>query len=688
MANFFKELQEKKSKLVALANKACEFGWIEESRKNSIIEKLDSDILTIGVIGQMKCGKSTFLNSFVFENSILPAATTPMTSALSVITYGEKERVVAEFYSDNEWEEQKRQAARSLEDEGNIIEESKIKAAKELVSKSNKLGDSLPQYLGKTKEDSLENLIEYVGADGKYVSIVKSVKIYYPKDYLKGVEIVDTPGFNDPIVSREERTKKFLEKADIVLMMIYAGRPFDATDRDILFENVRQYGIGKVLVGINKYDIPYCCELNPEDENQIKDYVKSQIRKACRDYNDNTMVEILNEVEPIPLSAEMALLSVLPMTKINESEDYNFAWKRYCSNFGIGTQREMREWSHLDNLVSAVKEMVDNEKNKILFAKPLNAIIEAGNNTKYNIDKELNLINHKIELLLMSDSDVDEREENLSKANKRLTKKINILGDELDAEFKHLVRKGTNELEDIVDSTCNKMIQIVQNDWKKVKSIDSIMPRLEAEDQKLKTRALKRASERLAEEGKRKIKPVLLEFFNEVEDLIMRYLPEFDSRDFIKEIQSKIELEMENTDLFSYDSDEDDKSGLADLICKYFSIVPKILGVKKIENFIEHGDNVAKIEGQINSIANEFDPVPYLENSFHRKDEVIAFIKKATITDLIEPLQEQIQEISSKKNNKEKELKKFEYRRLELEAAKHKIAEQIEQIKQLKENIL
>ena len=62
--------------------------------------------------------------------------------------------------------------------------------------------------------------------------------IYYPKEYLKGVNIVDTPGFNDPIVSREERTKSFLKKADVVLLMLYAGRPFDATDKGILFKNV------------------------------------------------------------------------------------------------------------------------------------------------------------------------------------------------------------------------------------------------------------------------------------------------------------------------------------------------------------------------------------------------------------------------------------------------------------------
>ena len=279
--NLFEELQAKKQQLIAFATKAEEYGWIPETKEEAtnkgiisleeIKEKTEKDTLTIGVIGQMKCGKSTFLNSFVFKDDVLPAATTPMTAALSVITYGEKEHIVAEFYTADEWAEQKMQALREESEATDTLDVSKIKAAKELVSKANKLGTSLDSYLGKTKEDSFDQLIEYVGAEGKYVSITKSVTIYYPNECLKGVEVVDTPGFNDPIVSREERTKAFLAKADVVIMMLYAGRPFDATDRDIIFKNVRQCGIGKVLVGINKYDIPYCSETNPEDENQIKE---------------------------------------------------------------------------------------------------------------------------------------------------------------------------------------------------------------------------------------------------------------------------------------------------------------------------------------------------------------------------------------------------------------------------------
>lgn len=691
--NLFEELQVRKSKLIELANKAAEFGWIPQKKSSGgqsniislqeIKEKLEKDTLTIGVIGQMKCGKSTFLNSFVFEDSILPSATTPMTAALSVITYGETEHIVAEFYTKDEWEEQKMQASRDVNDAANNLDESKIKAAKELVSKAAKLGTSLNGYLGKTQDDTFDNLIEYVGADGKFVSITKSVTIYYPNEYLKGVEVVDTPGFNDPIVSREERTKEFLKKADVVIMMLYAGRPFDATDRDIIFKNVRQCGIGKVLVGINKYDIPYCSETNPEDENQIKEYVKSEIRKACRECNDNTLVEILNDVEPIPLSAEMALLSELPFSKISTS-DPNDPWNRYTRGFGISTQKEMYEWSHLEDFVDAVRNLIENEKSKILFAKPLNAIMAAGDKKKADTDSELNLINSKIELLLMPDSEIDEKEENLAKANKRLTKKINSLGEDLDVEIQNIVRKGKNELEDTVDTTCKRMKDIIHNEWSRLKNFKSIQPRLNSELQTLVTRKLKRATENLADEGKKKIKRNIGDFFADAQDLLMRYLPDFDSKEFVKSTQNKIQMDLDSTELFSFDSDSDEPDyGFGSIVWGFLNGASwGMLGLA--DNILSHDTNVAEVENFINSISNDFDPKPYLETAFASKDTVIDFVKTTFITELIEPLQEQIKEIRDQKENKEKELSDAKRRRDELESAKAVIAQQISNISEIK----
>ena len=698
--NIFEELHDKKSNLIALAQKAVDFGWIPKNKvslganTNSIIsfeeikEKLNKDTLTIGVIGQMKCGKSTFLNAFVFEDDVLPAATTPMTAALSVITYGEKERVVAEFYSPDEWAEQKMQASRDENDHENALDLSKIKAAKELVLKSSKLGSQLNSFLGKTQEDKFENLIEYVGADGKYVSITKSVTIYYPKEYLKGVEIVDTPGFNDPIVSREERTKGFLKKADVVVMMLYAGRPFDATDRDIIFKNVSQCGIGKVLIGINKYDIPFCDINHPESADQIKEYVKDEIRKACRECGDETLNEILKETEPIPLSAEMALLSMLPMSKISSSEALHHAWDRHCKGFGISSQNEMRANSHLDDLVAAVKEMVSTEKDKILFTKPLNAILAAGNKKLSDTSTELSLTKDRIELLSLPDTDLEEKESHLEKANKRLTKKINQLGDDVELELQQLVRKGKNELEDLVDQTCQRMRSIVQNEWKRYKSYKSIEPRIDSELDNLITRKLKRATENIATDGKRKIERCIGDFFVDAEDLLMKHVPEFDSRDFVNSLKARIEMDIEDEGLFKVNSNtDDDDYGFWNGVNDFLNGATFGLW-KPISNALTHNDDVQSVEKWINSISSSFDPSPYLESAISRKDIIIEMVKRSFIDDLIEKLQDQIKEVRTKLLDRESELKKENEHKTELESLQKNLTIQLGEINEMKAKLI
>ena len=658
--NLFEEFQNKKNKLKSLALKAKDFGWIDENRCKELIDKLEKDILTIGVIGQMKCGKSTFLNSFVFEDSVLPAATTPMTAALSVITYGEQKKVVAEFYTNDEWEEQKAQAARSLDDvAGDTMAESKIKAAKELVSKASRLGSNLRDYLGKTKEDSFDNIIEYVGADGKYVSITKSVKIYYPKEYLKGVEIVDTPGFNDPIVSREERTKEFLKKADVVLMMLYAGRPFDATDRDIIFKNVSQCGIGKVLIGINKYDIPYCSDVNPEDEEQIKDYVKAEIAKACRESNDNTLSDILSEAEPIPLSAEMALLSELPMSKVNSEEALSFAWNRHCSNFGIGSQPEMRKWSHIDNLVNAIRNLIDKEKSQILFAKPLNAIYAAGGKLKMDNENALNQKKAEITMLQSPDDDLEEREYKLSKACRRLEKKLGFLEDSLNDDVRTLVNNGEDILEDLVDSACNKMENVVETDFGRFTKVESLQPKFDKIYSNLVKRDIKRKMKNLQDEGRRQFLSSIQDFFTDAEDILLKYLPDIDTGDFIKDLQGKIKLDLDNVSLFSKDGEDVSDVGWLDIIGDILGNFFNSLGfslITAIGRAYAHNSTKIDLLNDINNMRDSFDCGDLLQGAFANKDKVINTIRQELIEGMLNPLQEKVEEIRNDKANKETKL--------------------------------
>ena len=683
MANMFEALQSKKTELVFRVKKAKEFGWIDENRCKEILGKIDNDVLTIGVIGQMKCGKSTFLNSFVFEDDILPSATTPMTAALSVITYGEKKRIVAEFYNEDEWAEMKAQASRDLSEvAGNTLLEAKIKAAKELVAKSSALGSNLSEYLKKGKqEDSFENLIEYVGADGKFVSITKSVSIYYPKEYLKGVEIVDTPGFNDPIVSREERTNAFLKKADVVLMMLYAGRPFDATDRDIIFKNVRQCGVGKVLIGINKYDIPY---EKGETEKEIQDYVREELEKACRACNDNLLVEVLENVTPIPISASMALLSEIPMGRISSFEQYSFDWKRYCDIFEISSQPEMRRKSRIDDLFDAVKLMVEKEKDEILFKKPINAIMAAGRKIKEETDNLLRETELRVENLKKPDDELEESRDRLSRANRRLEKKINGLDDDLNGAFKSLVQKGKNELEDIVDASCNRLESVIKN-WPRLKSVDSITPELQKETQQLISRDLKRAIERLGQSAERTTKNTIRDFMTDAEEVLMKFLPEVDSEEVIRGISSSVDLSIEDADLFkfgSHEGDDDDITfwSVAGTLIESFIQGYTFGAYGVVKNAFTHDETQRELLAHVNEL-RQMDLTEYLDSVFGKKDNLITQIKDALITSLIHPMQAQVEEILANTQKREDDLKEAEQALEGLKQKVKRIASQFDEIK-------
>ena len=132
-----------------------------------------------------------------------------------------------------------------------------------------------------------------------------------------------------------------------------------------------------------------------------------------------------------------------------------------------------------------------------------------------------------------------------------------------------------------------------------MKSFESVRPRFEAEMQNLVTRKLKRATENLMEEGEKKIKRSVGDFFSDAEDLLMRYLPEFDSRDFVKSIQNKIQMDMDSSDLFSYDSGSDENEyGLVDYLGDLLNVIelglPNLVG-----NIFTHDEDVAKIESII-----------------------------------------------------------------------------------------
>jgi small GTP-binding protein len=75
----------------------------------------------------------------------------------------------------------------------------------------------------------------------------------HPAELLRELSVVDTPGTNAVIRRHEELTRDFIPRADLVLFVTSADRPFSESEREFL-ERIREWG-KKIVFIVNKIDI-------------------------------------------------------------------------------------------------------------------------------------------------------------------------------------------------------------------------------------------------------------------------------------------------------------------------------------------------------------------------------------------------------------------------------------------------
>jgi len=247
--------------------------------------------LKVGVVGRVKAGKSSLLNSLVFDGkSILPKAATPMTAALSVLEYGDKFEAEIELFSNEdienlkeryfEYERRVKQKADEIFkdlserkkrknkpfDEKELKEKALKNAKKEMPSdlasayeqyemiKSSNIKDIPTKIEAKSYEELKGKLEDYVGANGKYMPFTKAVKIKINDEMLKDMAIIDTPGVNDPIVSREERTRELLKHCDVILILSPSGQFMSEEDLSLIDRITSKEGVREVYLIASQID--------------------------------------------------------------------------------------------------------------------------------------------------------------------------------------------------------------------------------------------------------------------------------------------------------------------------------------------------------------------------------------------------------------------------------------------------
>jgi small GTP-binding protein len=95
-----------------------------------------------------------------------------------------------------------------------------------------------------------------------------------PADVLRALAIVDTPGTNAVLREHEALTRDFLPRADLVLFVTSADRPYTESER-VFLEAIREWG-KKVVLVLNKSDLLQ----TPEDLARVVAFVHDQAGKT------------------------------------------------------------------------------------------------------------------------------------------------------------------------------------------------------------------------------------------------------------------------------------------------------------------------------------------------------------------------------------------------------------------------
>jgi predicted GTPase len=258
---------------------------------------LNNQKFSIGITGVMNAGKSTMLNALM-GREILGSAVVPETANLTIVKHNPTDNAKVFYWNTQEWN----RILKSAE---------QLESMKEFVNETNRIfGDELKNYIkpvSRFDEIDINDLSAYTSAEasGKKCNLVKYVELGSKLDFLSdGIEIVDTPGLDDPVIQREEITKEYVSACDMMLHLMNVSQSATLKDVEFIIDAVLYQNISKLLIVITRADT-----VSKEQLEEVITYTKSSIERQLRAQNKDSQLDyILKTIKFIPISGKMALL--------------------------------------------------------------------------------------------------------------------------------------------------------------------------------------------------------------------------------------------------------------------------------------------------------------------------------------------------------------------------------------------
>ncbi|MDJ1008373.1 MAG: dynamin family protein [Paracoccaceae bacterium] len=343
LARFWSRLEYVEKTIDGLSDRAPRY--IEEPL-NRIRAKIYAFEPSVSVIGQIKSGKSTLLNSMVGETNLLPSDVNPWTSVITAMHLNSRTRpagmrAVFRFFDRHEWDRLVATGGRLGELSARAGFDREVDEVKQQVLEMRqtteaRLGSEFETLLGTSRayeeldQDVINRYICYgdpseLEADsdeGVYADLTKAADLYLDVDGLpSGLCLRDTPGVNDTFMMREQITLNAISDSRVCIVVLSAHQALSTMDVALL-RIICAVEAREVLIFVNRID-----ELaEPARETER---IEASIRSTLKRLGFTDEIEILfgsgywanfalSGASAMPRRSRQALAALSPETDLSD----------------------------------------------------------------------------------------------------------------------------------------------------------------------------------------------------------------------------------------------------------------------------------------------------------------------------------------------------------------------------------
>ncbi len=264
--------------------------------------------------------------------------------------------------------------------------------AKSELEKDTKLVSSHDQYERMKKSGSLntetedsriqansleelnQKLLQFVGANGKYMPCTKAVEISLNNPNLKDLEVIDTPGINDPIVSREECTKALLKDCDVVFIISPSNQFLTESDMDLFDRVSNKEGLQEIYFVASQTDSAVLSMSEVEKSNQHLPTALENAQKTLSSSLNKNMEALIQKNPNQQKIFEKAIKNGVILT----SGACFSMYKDFKNQASWESKKEeyYNAWRNLTNAYPDAFNSVDKSEESLLFLSNMGAIKE------------------------------------------------------------------------------------------------------------------------------------------------------------------------------------------------------------------------------------------------------------------------------------------------------------------------